>query len=645
MLNPVQIAQHHEITVEIQAADAGVVVAGTHVRHLLAEQEMLNGKADERAVAEDGDAFFAAGQLSAAHFQSPMPARKVVAVKYTARLSILLTMLGLCACGTGVQEADLVFLSGRVYTLNEAAPWAEAVAIRDGRIAAVGSDAEVTGAWAGPTIDLAGRMLLPGFHDAHVHPMWGGIQMAQCNLAEMASVESLLGKVQRCDGGLPEGEWLIGGGWNLALFPEANPGKELLDRINPARPMFLRGADGHSSWANSRALTLAGIESETPNPSHGIIERNEDGEPSGTLRESAQTLVEAILPVLTLEQRVDAAREAIRLANRLGITAMVEASASDWELDAYRALAAEGELSARLVLSMTVGENPIGASDPDLIAPQDRGTGKRIRRDAAKIFVDGVLEGETAALLEPYAGRDGAAGMLLQAPRAMNETVAALDARGVQVHFHAIGDRAVRAALDAVEHARDSNGDLDNRHHISHLQLVDERDHARFQELGVAANFQALWAYPDAYITDVNLPAVGAQRVQRMYPMGSIDRAGGMIVGGSDWSVSSLNPLAAIETAVTRQDATGVIDDVLNAAERVSLETMLAAYTRNAAHVMHHDDEAGTIEPGKLADLAVLERDLFETPVRQIGEVGVVMTLLEGAVVYDSGVLDQGITL
>ena len=337
-----------------------------------------------------------------------------------------------------------------------------------------------------------------------------------------------------------------------------------------------------------------------------------------------------------------AAREAMRLANRLGITSMVEASASGWELDAYRALEAEGGLTARLVVSVTVGENPIGASTPDLITPDDRGTGNRLRLDAAKIFVDGVLEGETAALLEPYTGGGGASGMLLQAPDALNDRVAELDGRGVQVHFHAIGDRAVRAALDAVEHARRLNGASGNRHHISHLQLIDEADHARFADLGVVANFQALWAYPDSYITDVNLPAVGPERVQRMYPLGSIERAGGMIAGGSDWSVSSLNPLEAIETAVTRQDATGEIDGVLNPAERVSLETMLAAYTRNGAYVMHQEDQVGTIEPGKLADLTVLERNLFEIPAREIGEVDAVMTLFEGAVVHNAGVPGPG---
>ena len=551
-------------------------------------------------------------------------------------------MLLTSGCGTGVRQADLIFVSGRVYTLNDAAPWAEAVAVRDGRIAAVGSDANVTSAWAGPTIDLAGRMMLPGFHDAHVHPMYGGIQMMQCDLAGLASVESLLGKVGQCDAALPEGEWLVGGGWNLSLFPEANPHRELLDGINAERPMFLRGEDGHSSWANSRALTLAGIESETPNPSLGIIERDADGEPSGTLRETAQNLVELILPPLTLEQRVDGLRAAVQLANRLGITSMVEASVSDWELPVYRALEAEGGLTARLVLSITVGEVPAGTTNPGLIAPQDRGSGKRLRLDAAKIYVDGVLEGETAALLEPYIGRDGASGMLLQPQEALDEVVSGLDARGVQVHFHAIGDRAVRSALDAVENARRENGERGNRHHISHLQLIHAEDHARFAELGVGANFQALWAYPDGYIMDVNLPAVGPERVRRMYPIGSIERAGGLIVGGSDWSVSSLNPLEAIETAVTRQDASGAVDGVLNPDERVPLATMLAAYTKNAAYVMHHEDEVGTIEPGKLADLAILERDLFEVPPREIGEVDVVMTLLEGAVVHDAGILGRG---
>ena len=554
---------------------------------------------------------------------------------------VLFVALALGGCDAGVQQADLILLSGRVYTLNDAVPWAQALAVRDGRIAAVGADAEVASAWAGPSIDLAGRMVLPGFHDAHVHPMYGGIQMAQCDLAGLASIENLLDQVRRCDRGLPEGEWLVGGGWDLSLFPEANPGKELLDGINAERPMFLRGEDGHSSWANSPGLRAAGIDGETLDPPHGIIERGADGEPSGTLRESAQALAEAVLPPVTLEQRVDGLRQAIRLAHRLGITSLVEASATAWELDAYRALDAQGELAARVVVSVTVGENPYGATDRQLIAPADRGSGKRLRLDAAKICVDGVLEGETAALLEPYIGGDGASGMLLRAPEALDALVAELDARGVQILFHAIGDRAVRAALDAVEQARRANGEKDNRHHISHLQLIHQQDHGRFAELGVAANFQALWAYPDTYITDINLPAVGPERVQRMYPLGAIDRAGGMIVGGSDWSVSSLNPLEAIETALTRADASGFIEGVLNADERVSLHTMLAAYTRNAAFVMHQDDEVGTLEPGKLADLVVLEQDLFDVPARDIGEVQVAMTVLEGEIVYNAGLVVQ----
>ena len=591
-------------------------------------------------------------------------------VKTANRLTFCFALLALAACAPEVRQADLILVSGKVYTLNDAQPWAEAVAIREGRIVAVGSNDTVTGAWRGPAFDLTGQMVLPGFHDAHVHPIFGGIQMTQCDLAGLASVETLLDKVRQCDQELFPEEWLLGGGWNLALFPEANPNKALLDEINATRPMFLRGEDGHSSWANSTALQLAGIESETPNPSHGIIERDEHGEPSGTLRESAQTLIENIVPVLTLEQRVEATRAALRFANELGITSMVDASVSDWELQTYRALETQGGLTARLVLSATIGENPVGGSNPEIIAPDDRGSGKRLRLDAAKIFVDGVLEGETAALLEPYIDRGanpghGAVGMLLTQPDTLNETVANLDAKGVQVHFHAIGDRAVRAALDAVEHARRVNGGLelvagndagddldpaersgyaqdplDNRHHVSHLQLIDEQDHARFAQLGVLANFQALWAYPDGYIMDINLPAVGRERVERMYPLGSIERAGGVIVGGSDWSVSSLNPLDAIETAVTREDASGVIEGVLNPNERVSLATMLAAYTKNGAYLMHQEDEVGTIEPGKLADLVVLDRNLFDISTAEISDVEVTMTLLGGEKVFVRGSAD-----
>lgn len=549
-------------------------------------------------------------------------------------LALLAVTALLPGCGQAPQPADLILSAGQVYTLDESRPWAEAVAIRGGRIAAVGTDEEVLSRFRGQVFELGGRMVLPGFHDAHVHPMYGGIQLIQCDLSGAGSVAALVDGVTECDAVLPAGDWLVGGGWELSLFPDANPSKDLLDAINANRPIFLRGADGHSSWANSKALALAGIDAETPNPPQGIIERDENGAPSGTLRESAQGLVEAIVPPLTAEDRLEATRQAVALANQFGITSMIDAATSTDEWTAWQGLDAAGGLTARVVLSIPVSSPLTWTPDESLIRTEDRGSGLRLRRDAAKLFVDGVLEGETAALLEPYLGEGGGTGMLILPADELAARVVALDAQGVQAHFHAIGDRAVRVALDAVEQAIEHNGPSDNRHHISHLQLIDPTDHPRFAALNVTANFQPLWAYPDGYITDINLPAIGAERVEGMYPIGSLERAGARIAAGSDWSVSSLNPLPAIETALTRQDATGEIEGTLNANEAVSLDTMLRAYTANGAWLMHQEDETGVIKPGMAADLVVLEKDLFSIAAEEIGEVAVTMTLFEGAIVY-----------
>ena len=540
----------------------------------------------------------------------------------------------LSGCGQAPQPADLILSAGRVYTLDESKPWAEAVAIRDGRIVAVGADDEVLSHFRGQVFELGGRMVLPGFHDAHVHPMHGGIQLMQCDLSGADSAAALTALVAACDAALPEGDWLVGGGWELSLFAAANPSKELLDAVNADRAIFLRGADGHSSWANSKALAMAGIDAQTPNPPQGVIERDGDGAPSGTLRESAQGLVEAIVPPLTAEDRLEAARRAVALANGFGITSMIDAAAAADEWAAWQGLEAAGGLSARVVLSAPVSSALKWTPDESLIRTEDRGSGLRLRRDAAKLFVDGVLEGETAALLEPYLGEGGGTGMLVLPADELAARVAALDARGAQAHFHAIGDRAVRVALDAIEQAIDRNGPSDNRHHISHLQLVDPTDHPRFAALGVTANFQALWAYPDAYVTDINLPALGTERVEGMYPIGSLERAGARIAAGSDWPVSSLNPLAAIETALTRQDPSGKVQGALNANEAVSLDAMLRAYTANGAWLMHQEDETGVIKPGMAADLVVLEKDLFSIAAQEIGEVPVTMTLFEGRIVH-----------
>jgi predicted amidohydrolase YtcJ len=533
------------------------------------------------------------------------------------------------------EPADLILLDGAVYTQDAANTRASALAIRDGNIVAVGSDADVSAAYEGPSRDLGGRMVLPGFHDAHAHPISGGMQMNRCDLAEIPTVEAILDEVRRCDQSLPPGAWLIGGGWNLSLFPEANADKALLDGISTERRIFLQAADGHSAWVNSAALAAAGITKDTPDPHNGVIERNAEGEPSGTLRETAQGLVEGVLPPPTEDERIAGALAGLAVANGFGITSIADAAVDAATLATWRALEKDGRLTARILAYMAADGSPIGEAALDLIDPASRGSGALVRTDAAKIFLDGVLEGETAALLEPYLDGDGASGTLNLPSEKLRELVTELDARNVQVMMHGIGDRAVRDGLDAIEAARKANGVRDNRHHIAHLQLVHPDDYPRFAALGVTANFQSLWAFPDQYITGVNLPQVGQERVDRMYPIASIQRAGARIVFGSDWFVSSMNPLLAIETAVTRQAPDGSGDAVLNTNERISLETALAGYTREGAWIMHQEDRTGSLERGKAADVVVLARNLYEIDPREIGEVPVDLTVFAGKIVYE----------
>jgi predicted amidohydrolase YtcJ len=548
-------------------------------------------------------------------------------------LFLLLIVFG--GCAPAKQTVDLVLHHGAVHTMNPAQPDAEAIAVNGGRIVAVGGNDAIERAYVGKdTIDLRGQMVLPGFHDAHAHPAYDGVTLSQCNLLDLESVDAILAKLRTCSDAQKDDGWLIGAGWNLSLFPQANPNKALLDAISTARPILLAGADGHSSWANSKALSLAGVDRATPNPPKGVIERDANGDPSGTLRETAQDLVRAVVPPISADVRRTGLVKALQMANGFGITSIIEAAARPDEIAAYRSLDVGGELTARVVASIVISDANDHAEADALIRPHDRGTDSRIRTDSVKLFIDGVLEGETAALLQPYLDHPDHVGDLKFPSAQLNALVTDLDRRGIQVHMHAIGDAAVREGLDAFAAARATNGPTDNRHHIAHLQLIDPVDRPRFAELGVIANFQALWAFPDKYITDVNLPQVGQARVDQMYPIASVLRAGGRIVGGSDWAVSSMNPLLAIQTAMTRSDPTGRIPGVLNAAERVSLDDMLAAYTINGAYLMHQEKETGSLEVGKFADVIVLSRDLSKIPPEEIGAVGVTRTIIEGKTVF-----------
>jgi predicted amidohydrolase YtcJ len=533
--------------------------------------------------------------------------------------------------------ADLIFRRGAVYTVDAARSWATAVAVRDGRIVYVGSDSLPPGL-AGPAtevVDLQGKMLLPAFQDGHVHPISSGVDLGECTLDDLTTPSAIVDSIRNCARANRDRAWIRGGGWQLPVFPNANPSKQLLDEAVPDRPALFYAADGHSAWVNSRALALARITHETHDPPNGRIERNpRTGEPSGTLREDAIALVSRVVPPRSDAELAAGLDRSQKLANRFGITTLFSAATDEAELRAYSAAERNGTLSVRVVAALHFPDPLADSLLPLLRHLRTRFSSPRIRPTAVKLFADGVIEARTAALLGPYLDRKGDAGKPIYDPGRLKDLAVALDRDGFQIHVHAIGDRAIRMTLDAFASARARNGAHDARHTITHLELIDPDDIPRFRTLGAIANFQALWANGDEYLSRLTEPALGPKRSRWLYPIASVVRTGAVVSGGSDWSVSSLNPLDAIEMGVTHRQPDQPARRPWNPAERVDLAAMIAMYTINAAYQNRLERETGSIEPGKLADLIVLDRNLFAVPTEEIHQVRVVRTLLEGKTVF-----------
>lgn len=544
-------------------------------------------------------------------------------------------------------HADLVFTGGPVFTANTVRSRASGVAVTGGRIVAVGGD-DVRDL-IGPrteVVDLAGRMLVPGFQDAHVHPVSGGLELLRCDLNGASTEDAYLAIVAAHAAAHPDEEWILGGGWAMSAFPGGTPSAASLDRVLPDRPAFLPNRDGHGAWVNSAALRRAGIDRHTPDPSDGRIERDAAGEPTGTLHEGAMSLVNRLLPETTLDQLTEALLTGQEYLHSYGITAWQDAIVGAYsDLSdpgpAYLRAADEGTLTARVVGAIWWDRGAGLEQIPSLVERRERYRRGRFAATSVKVMQDGVAENFTAAMLEPYHDGHGHftdnSGISFVEPAILDEAVPALDALGFQVHFHAIGDRAVRECLDAVEHALARNGRRDNRHHIAHIQVVHPEDIPRFRSLGVAANMQSLWATLEPQMVELTLPFLGEPRSAWQYPFGDLLRSGAVLAAGSDWSVSSPNPLAAIHTAVNRKAAPGYEEgeyDAFLPEQAIDLATSLTAYTAGSAWVNHLDAETGTVEVGKLADLAVLDRDPFAGPADEIGATRVLQTFVEGARVY-----------
>lgn len=562
------------------------------------------------------------------------------------RFLLAATMLGAFLHGCSKTEppreasgADTVFLNGRVYTVDTDRSWAEAVAITDGRITYVGSSADAQQHIGTKTkaIDLSGRMLLPAFQDSHIHPIGGGVEAAACNLNGLDNLADYRAQISEYAAANPDVDWITGGGWAMSVFgPGSAPSRTIIDELVSDRPVFLTSQDGHTAWANTRAFEIAGIDKDTPDPVDGRIDRDPvSGELVGSLQEGAMNLIAKHVPATTSAARQQGLLYAQNMLHGYGITSIQDASVDRDSLETYAALERAGQLKLRVVGSLWWDRERGEEQIEELMQLREEfDRGGLIRPTTIKIMEDGVMENYTAAMLEPYLIPDGSRGIPMVEPELLKQVVTALDREGFQVHFHSIGDAAIRYALDAIEEALLENGQLGNRHHISHIQMWDPADIPRFAELEVVANFQPLWAYADEYVTELTIPFIGEERARWMYPIKSVQETGAIIAFGSDWSVSTANPFAQIETAVTRKSADDDSIPVFIPEERIDLESAIVSFTINAAFVNKHEIDTGSIEIGKLADMIVLDQNLFEIEPEQISATNVLLTMFSGEVVH-----------
>ncbi len=534
--------------------------------------------------------------------------------------------------------ADMVLLNAVVYTVDAARPWAEAVAVKDGKIMSVGSSEEVRRC-IGPrteVMELGGGLILPGFRDAHIHPILGGMNLLECNLVGCSDLDGYLSRVAAYAHANRDQDFIRGGGW----LPDAVLHRSLLDAVVPDRPAFLKSIDGHSAWVNGKALELSRITASSVDPPGGIIEKNPvTGEPTGILREwSAMEIVESYLPAPTLQTRVTAGWAFLQQASKMGIVSVHEAMGKEEELLAYQALERDGELTLRAQVALLCEPEKGIEQIERLLHLRESFRSDLMTPRAAKIFVDGVVEGHTARLLSPYTDMPGYCGEALWTPEELNRVTACLDAKGFQVHFHAVGDGAVRMALDAVEHTHARNGRRDVRPMIAHADLIHTDDIPRFGALGVIANLQSLWFCEEDHFARTTLACLGEQRSWNLYPIRDILRNGAALACGTDWPFSgelnTFNPLESIQVGVTRRGISPKSSQAYNPDQCVDLATIVHAHTMGGAYADFQENFTGSVTEGKSADLAVLDRNIFALPPDEISHSRVILTLFRGKPVH-----------
>jgi predicted amidohydrolase YtcJ len=552
---------------------------------------------------------------------------------------LFIGVLGTATCSRQqIAPADTVLIHARIYTVNLKEPWAQAMAVRAGKIIAVGSDKDID-AYRGPStkvIDAKEHMALPGFMDAHVHMMAGAAQLEQIALNDAKTIDDFQKIIKDYAAAHPEKKWIQGMGWYYSVFGKNGvPDKKFIDEVVPDRPVYLAAYDGHSSLANSKALQIAGITRKTLDPPNGIIVRNPaTGEPTGFMKEAAGSLVMKTAPKPTREEERDLMTKAIHYASSLGLTRVISAGADAERVDLFDEIRQKGDLTVRLYMARFV--TPPISSEVIKALEENR---KKYADDwidlaPVKFLLDGVIEAHTAAMLEPYANDPGNSGQLYFDPDKYKEAVMQLDRLGFQIFTHAIGDRAIRLALDAYEAANKANGRTDARDKIEHIEDPSAEDIPRFGKLGVIASMQPLHTTPNDNNLNVWAGNVGPERAQRAWPWRDILAGGAVLSFGSDWSVVTLNPWPAVQMLLTRETPEGTPAGGWLPEQRLTLEEAIQGYTMGGAYAAKREKTEGSIEVGKLADVIIISQDLFQIEPNQIGKTKVLMTLVGGKTVY-----------
>jgi hypothetical protein len=549
-------------------------------------------------------------------------------------------------------EADLILANGKIRSPAHPSRFVQALAARDGVITALGTDDELRDL-KGPrtrVIDLRGRLALPAFGDAHVHAVSGGLESLRCNLLGLRTRPEYLAAVAAYCEKLPAGGWVLGGGWAMEAFPGGTPTAADLDPVTGGRPAFIPNRDHHSAWVNTIALQRAGVDARTPDPADGRIERDTAGNPTGALHDGAMRLVGRHLPATSPAELTAGLLAAQAYLHSLGITSWQDAcvGAAD-ELgipdafETYRRAAADGSLTAHVTGALWWDRSRGVAQLEDLLTRREQAPAGRFRATSVKLMLDGVCETGTAAMSAPYLDHDGHStghrGSLFIAPDELRDATGRLAAEGFQLHFHALGDLAVTTALDALE-ALPEQQRRDGRHHLAHLQFIVPRDMNRFRELDAVANFQPLWACSEPQMEELTLPFVGPERALWQYQIGALARRGARIAFGSDWPVSTPDPLQEMHVAANRvlserqgQPGTPECDKPFQLGQAVLLEDAVDAFTTGVAWVNHAEEVTGQLLPGMRADVAVLDQDLYSMPAGNIGSTSVVLTVAGGKVV------------